>query len=420
MKAEKLLDYLKEENNLHYQHYYTMKEFLRSYQLPLTMLKTSEQPKALFEKLLLSYRNPPSTVDRGLVEDTSKNIEELTKRNHEIRAFNESMSREVLSFVNVYNDLIMDKLCKDKSDSPTGWNNMKDTIKRLMQNEEEWKAERDNLERELFILSNEKCETEERELSALRTKVKLQKDLQCANEIITTLEKTHSCCEQKMKKREKKSLPERIFRFFRKTLKRTQRWEEEEEEEENVSQVMRGDRENSDEDVGNSYSVTENEDEDTKDRSNVKGDGDADTQNSDEDTGKSCNVMEHGDEDLENSVSFMENSEDDLENSESSMENGDQDRGSVSKGMGELSFLKKQKSDMDQWSKEVEKQLEEARDFKRKYKQYIEVLEKEAKAIKKATMTHDNKSTFTTSAAWKKMRSFFDEENSPNPKVFVV
>lgn len=420
MKAEKLLDYLMEENNIHHQHYCAMKEFMLSYQLPVTMLKTTDEPKALFDKLLLSYRNPPSTVDGKVIEDTSEFIEEIIKCNQEIRGFNERMSKEVVGFVNGYNNLIMDKLCKDKSDSPTSWNNMKDTLKRLMQNEEEWKAERDNLEGELFILSNEKCETEERELSALRTKVKLQKDLQCANEIISNLEKTHSCFEQKMKKREKKSLPKRILRFFCKKLIRTkQHWEEEDENMEYVSQNIHQDTENSDEDMENSYNVMENEDEDTKNSYNVMENRDEDTDKNDEDIENSYNVMDSGDDDLENSVSFMENSDDDMENSDSSMENGDEDRGNMSKDMGELSFLKKQKSDMDHWSKEVEKQLEEARDFKRKYKQYIEVLEKEAKAIKKASMTHDNKSTFKNSSAWKKMKSFFNEENSPHPKGSV-
>lgn len=370
-----------------------------SYQLPVTMLKTTDEPKTLFDKLLRSYRNPPSKLDSKITENTSE-FEEIIKCNQEIRGFNERMLKEVVGFVNVYNNLIMDKLCKDKSDSPTSWNNMKDTMKRLIQNQEEWKAERDNLEGELFILSNEKCETEERELSALRTKIKLQNDLQCANEIISNLEKSHSCCEQKMKKkREKKSLPKRILRFFcKKLIKIKQRWEEDGENIKSVSQNMHQDMENSDEDMENSYNVMENEDEDTT---------------------NSYNVMENGDEDLENSDSFMENSDDDMENSDSSFENGDKDRGKMSKDMGELSFLKKQKSDMDHWSKEVEKQLEEAQDFKKIYKQYIEVLEKEAKAIKKASMTHDNKSTFKNSwkkTAWKKIKSFFDEEISSYPR----
>lgn len=417
MKAEKLLDYLMEENNIHYQHYCIMKEFMLSYQLPVTMLKTTDEPKTLFDKLLLSYRNPPSKLDSKIIENTSE-FEEIIKCNQEIRGFNERMFKEVVGFVNVYNNLIMDKLCKDKSDSPTSWNNMKDTMKRLIQNQEEWKAERDNLEGELFILSNEKCETEERELSALRTKIKLQNDLQCANEIISNLEKSHSCCEQKMKKKkEKKSLPKRILRFFCKKLKKTkQRWEEDGENIKSVSQNMHQDIENSDEDTENSYNVMENEDEDTTNSYNVMENGDEDTENSDEDIENCYSVMENGDQDLENSDSFMENSDDDMENSDSSMENGDKDRGIMSKDMGELSFLKKQKSDMDHWSKEVEKQLEEARDFKRKYKQYIEVLEKEAKAIKKASMTNDNKSSFKNSAAWKKMKSFFDEEISSYPR----
>lgn len=46
---------------------------------------------------------------------------------------------------------------------------MKVTMKRLMQ-KEEWKTGRDNLEGELFILNNGKCETEEKELSAPRTR----------------------------------------------------------------------------------------------------------------------------------------------------------------------------------------------------------------------------------------------------------
>lgn len=420
MKAVKHLDYLMEVNSVHYQHYCTMKEFMLSYQLPVTMLKTTDEPKALFDKLLLSYRNPPSTLDSRIIEDTSEFIE-IIKCNQDIQDFNERMSKEVVGFVNAYNNLIMDKLCKDKSDSPTSWNNMKDTMKRLMQNEEEWKAERDNLEGELFILSNEKCETEERELSALRTKVKLQQDLQCANEIISNLEKTHSCCEQKMKKRERKSLPKRILGFFCKKLNRTkQRWEEDDENMKSVSRNMHQNTANSDEDMENSYNIMENEDEDTKNSYNVMENGDEDTENSDEDIENSYNGMENGDEDLENSDCFTDNSDDDMENSDSSMENGDEDRGNVNKDMGELSFLKKQKSDMDHWSKEVEKQLEEARDFKKKYKQYIEVLEKEAKAIKKASMTHDNKGTFKNSAAWKKMKSFFDEENSSYPRLFSV
>lgn len=424
MKAEKRLDYLIEENNLHYQHYSTMKEFMLSYQVPVTMLQTTDEPKAVFDKLLLSYKNPPSTVDSRITEGASEFIEEITKRNQEIRKFNERMSKEVMGFVTVYNNLIMDKLCKDNSDSSSSWNNMKDAMKRLMQNEEEWKAERDNLEGELFILSNEKCETEERELSALRTKVKLQQDLQCANEIISNLEKTHSCCEQKMrKKRGKKSLPKRILRFFCKKLQRTkQRWEEEEEENmKRVSRNMRQAMENSDVDVENSYNIVEMEDEDTKNSYNVTENGGEDTENSDEDTeADSYNEMENGDEDLENSDSFMGSSDDDMENSNSLMENGDKDRGNMSKDMDELSFLKKQKSDMDHWSKEVEKQLEEARDFKQKYKQYIEVLEKEAKAIKKASMTQENKSAFKTSTAWKKMKSFFDEEKTSYPRLFSV
>lgn len=398
MKAEKHLDYLMEENNIHNQHYYTMKELILSYQLPVTMLKTTDEPKALFDKLLLSYRNPPPTVDSRVIEDTSEFAEDSIKCNQEIRGFNERMSKEVAGFVNVFNNFIMDKLCRDKSDSPTSWNNMKDTMKRLMQNEEQWKAERDNLEGELFILSNEKCETEERELSALRTKVKLQKDLQCANEIISNLEKSHSGCEQKMKKREKKSLPKRLLRFFCKKLRTKQHWEEEDENMKCASRKMHQDMENNEEDMENSYNVMEN--------------GDEYTDNSDEDIENSYNVMDNGDEDLENS-------DDDMDKRASCMENGDEDRGNVSKDMGELSFLKKQKSDMDHWSKEVEMQLEEARDIKRKYKQYIEVLEKEAKAIKKASMTDDVKSPFKNSAAWKKMKSFFDEETS-YPKLFLI
>lgn len=395
MKAEKFLDYLMEENNIHYQHYCIMKEFMLSYQLPVTMLKTTDEPKTLFDKLLLSYRNPPSKLDSKITENTSE-FEEIIKCNQEIRGFNERMLKEVVGFVNVYNNLIMDKLCKDKSDSPTSWNNMKDTMKRLIQNQEEWKAERDNLEGELFILSNEKCETKERELSALRTQIKLQNDLQCANEIISNLEKSHNCCEQKMKK--KKSLPKRILRYFyKKLIKIKQRWEEDGENIKSVSQNMHQDMENSDEDMENSYNVMENEDEDTT---------------------NSYNVMENGDEDLENSDSFMENSDDDMENSDSSIENGDKDRGKMSKDMGELSFLKKQKSDMDHWSKEVEKQLEEAQDFKKKNKQYIEVLEKEAKAIKKASMTHDNKSTFKN--AWKKKEKLLRWGNLIISKMFLL
>ena len=404
MKAEKVLDYLMEENNIHYQHYYTMKEFMLGYQLPVSMLKTTDEPKALFDKLLLSYRNPPSTVDSRLIEDTSEFMEEIIKCNQKIRGFNERMLKEVMDFVNVYNNLIMDKLCKNKSNSPTSWNNMKDTMRRLMHNEEEWKAERDNLEGELFILSNEKSETEERELSALRTKVKLQKDLQCANKMISNLEKTYSCCEQKKKKnREKASLLKRILRFFYKKLKMTKQcWEEHDKR--CFSQNMQQDMENSDEDMENSYNVIENEDEDTNYYTVMEnGDedtenSDEDTENSDEDTENSYNVMDNSDKDLEDSGSFIENSDDNIEKSDSSKENGDEDRGDMSKDIGELSFLKKQKSDMDHWSKEVEKQLEEARDFKRKYQQYIEVLEKEAEAIKKASTTHDSKSTFKNSA----------------------
>lgn len=97
------------------------------------------------------------------------------------------MSKQMVGFVNIYNDLIMGN--KDKSEYPTSWNNMKETMKRLVENEE-WKPERANLEGKLFILSNEKCETEERELFALRTKVTLQKDLRCLNETINNLEKT--------------------------------------------------------------------------------------------------------------------------------------------------------------------------------------------------------------------------------------
>lgn len=89
----------------------------------------------------------------------------------------------MMGFVNIYNDLMDDK---DKSKYPTSWNNMKEIRKRLMQNEE-WKAERANLEGKLFIHSKEKCETEERELFALWTKVKLQKDQQCLNENINNL-----------------------------------------------------------------------------------------------------------------------------------------------------------------------------------------------------------------------------------------
>lgn len=382
MKAEKLLDYLTEENNVHYQHYCILKEFMLSYQLPVTILKTTDEPKTLFDNLLLSYRNPPSKLDSRIIENTSE-FEEIIKCNQEIRGFNQRMLKEVVGFVNVYNNLIMDKLCKDKSDSPTSWNNMKDTMKRLMQNQEEWKAERDNLEGELFILRNEKCETEEGELSALRTKIKLQNDLQCANEIISDLEKSYSCCEQMKKKmREKKSLSKRILRFFCKKLKKTKQcWEDDGENIKSVSQNMHRDMENSDEDMENSYNVME-KDEDTTNSHNVMENGDDYTENSDEDIENSYSVMENGDEDLENSDSFMENSADDMENSDRSMENSDKDRGNMSKDMGKLSFLKKQKSDMDHWSKEVEKQLEEARDFKRKYKQY-RCLKRRPKPLKK-------------------------------------
>lgn len=48
------------------------------------------------------------------------------------------MSKQVVGFVNIYNDLIM--VNKDKSKYPTSWNNMKETMKRLLENEE-WKAE---------------------------------------------------------------------------------------------------------------------------------------------------------------------------------------------------------------------------------------------------------------------------------------
>lgn len=335
MKPEKVLEYLVQENDIHYQHYYAMRELLLSYKLPVSMLKITDEPKAFFVKLYLSYRNPPSTVGSRIIEDTSELIKVVIKNNQGIRGFNARMSKEVVGFVNIYNDWIMDKLCKDKSSSAACWNNMKETMKRLVQDEEEWKAERADLEGKLSILSNEKCETKERELSALRTKVKLQKDLRCANEIISNLEKMHGCCEEKLKKRKEKSLPKKILEFFCKKIQRKMKSWEENNREMKVTQNM-------------ARAVENNEDDE-----------------------------ESSDEDVENSSKLMEKSEDDSEESE--------DDTDQSEDMSELSCLQKHKSDINHWYKEVEKQLEQARDFKRSYKQCIEVLKKEAKAIKKAS-----------------------------------
>lgn len=72
----------------HYQHFYTMKELLLSYKLPVLMLKTTDEPKAFFDKLYLSCMDPPSTVGSKIIEDTSELIEVVIKTNQEIRGFN--------------------------------------------------------------------------------------------------------------------------------------------------------------------------------------------------------------------------------------------------------------------------------------------------------------------------------------------
>lgn len=386
MKPEKVLEYLVQENDIHYQHYYAMKELLLSYKLPVSMLKTTDEPKAFFDKLYLSYRNPPSIVGSRMTEDTSELIEEVIKNNQEIRGFNARMSKEVVGFVNTYNDWIMEQLGKDESNSPACWNSMKESMKRLVQEEEEWKAERANLEGELFLLSNEKCETEERELSALRTKVQLQKDLRCANEMISHLEKIHSCCEEKLKKRKEKSLPKKIFEFFCKQIQRKIHSWEEDGREMKVTPHMAQDGENSDDDDEDD-DATENSDDDDVVNS------DDDTENSDEDDDDVVNSeddAENSDEDVENSeedvnsYKLIENSDEDTESSDEDVENSDDDT-DPDEDMVELSFIQKQKSDINRWYKVVEKQLEEARDIKRSYKQCIEVLMQEAKAIKKTS-----------------------------------
>lgn len=76
MKPDKSLDYLGQETVIHYQHYYTMKQLMLSYKLPVSMLNTRDEPKVLFDKLQLSHRNPPSTVASRIIEETSELIEE--------------------------------------------------------------------------------------------------------------------------------------------------------------------------------------------------------------------------------------------------------------------------------------------------------------------------------------------------------
>ncbi|XP_029691209.1 RNA polymerase II subunit 5-mediating protein homolog [Takifugu rubripes] len=307
MRPEKVLEYLVQENDIHYQHYCAMRELLLSYKLPVSMLKTTDEPQAFFNKLYLSYTNPPSTVGSRIVEDTSELIEEVIKNNQEIRGFNARMSKEVVGFVNIYNDWIMDKLCKDESSSPACWNSMNQTMKRLVQEEEERKAENANLEGELFIL-NEKRETRERELSALRTKVKLQKDLRSANEMISNHGKIHSCCEEKLKKRKEKSLPKKILEFFYKQLRRKRQSWEENVRKKKVTRDMAQDVENSDDDTENSDEDVENSDDDTEN-------SDDDVGNSDDDVGNSDEEVENSDDDVENSYKLMENSDEDVGNS---------------------------------------------------------------------------------------------------------
>lgn len=79
MKPDKSLDYLGQETVIHYQHYYTMKQLMLSYKLPVSMLNTRDEPKVLFDKLKISHRNPPSTVASRMIDATSELIEEGIK-----------------------------------------------------------------------------------------------------------------------------------------------------------------------------------------------------------------------------------------------------------------------------------------------------------------------------------------------------
>ena len=343
MQTEKVFDYIVLENKGHYQTYGNMKELLRSYELPLSMLKDTEQLKVHFDKLYSHYYVPPQQSYAEFFQGHRQELmEELAENNQDMSKFNESMSHDLLAFVRSYNGSVSNMLLRKDSQSPACLRSMRDSMKHLLQEKQDLEMEKETLEEEIVIMSMKHHKAEVREECAQRDKDNLQVNLQSAQELIGELRERNCYLEKKLKK---SSLLKRVTRtFFQKknlrgtaaasrcpTGNRTFRGrhgdrgtikakdldadlENSNEDLENID----ADLENIDADLENIDADLENSDEDLEntdaDLEITDEDCDEDSENSDEDSENSENGRKNSDGDVENLDADLENSEEDLEN----------------------------------------------------------------------------------------------------------
>lgn len=328
MQTEKVFAHIALENQGHYQTYGNMKELLQSFQLPLALLKDSEQLKVRFHKLSSHYGVPPQQSYAEFFKGRRQELmEELAKNNQDMSKFNESMSHDLLAFVKSYNSSVM-----SEDQSSRCLRSMRDSMKHLLQEKQDLEMEKETLEEEIVIMSMKNHKAEVREECAQRDKDTLQENLQSAQELIGELRQRNCYLEKKLKK---KSLLKRLARylFHNKNLPKVSR---------NHSEVQmlhwsqdalgrRGNREktneakNSEEDLENIETDPENFETDLENF-------EADLENSDEDEENSDEDEEYSDEDEEYSDEDEENSDED-KNSEGHLENIDADLEKIDEGV---------------------------------------------------------------------------------------
>lgn len=318
MQTKKVFAYIVLENKGHYQTYSNMKQLLQSYELPLALLKDSEQLKVHFHKLHSHYDVPPQQSYAEFFQGPRQELmKELTLNNQDMSKFNESMSHDLLAFVRSYHSCVSNMLLSKDSQSPGCLRSMRDSMKHLLQEKQDLEMEKETLEEEIVIMSMKNHKAEVREECAQRDKDNLQVNLQSAQELIGELRERNCYLEKKLKK---KSLLKRVARhLFQKknlpTVSRNHRGNQVVHWNQDMPGCL-GDGEMTSE-AKNSKEDLENIDEDVE---NIN----ADLENNDEDLENSDEELENSDEDVENSDEDVENSDVDLENIEEDLENTDE------------------------------------------------------------------------------------------------